>query len=151
MKKIRVYLDNCCFNRPYDDQEQITIRLESSAKLEIQAMIKNRDIELVWSFMLDYENNENIDIEKRSNIFEWEQFSDIYFIGTEKTSEISKNIEKIGLKSKDAVHLACAIETECNYFITTDKGIYKKREYIKEIRIINPMEFFIEAGENYEK
>ena len=35
MKKVCIYLDNCCFNRPYDDQEQITVRLESEAKLEI--------------------------------------------------------------------------------------------------------------------
>lgn len=33
MKKIRVYLDNCCFNRPYDDQSQIKINLEAQAKL----------------------------------------------------------------------------------------------------------------------
>lgn len=36
---IRIYLDNCCFNRPYDDQSQIKIQLESEAKLEIQKHI----------------------------------------------------------------------------------------------------------------
>ena len=37
MKKIILYLDNCCFNRPYDDQEQIAIYLETQAKLFIQS------------------------------------------------------------------------------------------------------------------
>lgn len=30
---MRVYLDNCCYNRPYDDQTQLRISLESQAKL----------------------------------------------------------------------------------------------------------------------
>ena len=32
-KETRVYLDNCCYNRPYDDQSQVRISLESQAKL----------------------------------------------------------------------------------------------------------------------
>ena len=32
MHKTRIYLDNCCFNRPYDDLESITIRFEAEAK-----------------------------------------------------------------------------------------------------------------------
>ena len=29
---MRVYLDNCCYNRPYDEQVQLRIRLETEAK-----------------------------------------------------------------------------------------------------------------------
>jgi len=32
MEKINLYLDNCCFNRPYDDQSQLTVKLETEAK-----------------------------------------------------------------------------------------------------------------------
>lgn len=39
---MKVYLDNCCFNRPYDDQSYLKISLESQAKLKIQNMIKNK-------------------------------------------------------------------------------------------------------------
>ena len=34
---MRVYLDNCCYNRPFDPQEQLRIRLETEAKLEVQS------------------------------------------------------------------------------------------------------------------
>ena len=37
---MRVYLDNCAYNRPYDDQSQVKIELETQAKLKIQRMIK---------------------------------------------------------------------------------------------------------------
>jgi hypothetical protein len=39
MRDIKMYLDNCCFNRPYDDQQQIRIKLETKAKLHIQQQI----------------------------------------------------------------------------------------------------------------
>ena len=48
MKKIRVYLDNCCFNRPYDNQTCDIIRLETEAKFFVQNCIKDNKIELVW-------------------------------------------------------------------------------------------------------
>lgn len=147
MDKIRIYLDNCCFNRPYDDQEQIKIRLESEAKLEIQARIKKGEIGLIWSFMLDYENNQNIDFEKKNNIFEWVNFSELYFIGTEKTGIIASDLETRGFKSNDAVHLSCAIEGGADFFITTDRGIYNKKNLVTEIKIINPIDYFIETGE----
>lgn len=35
MKKIAIYLDNCCFNRPYDDQTQLRVSLETQAKMYV--------------------------------------------------------------------------------------------------------------------
>lgn len=56
---MKVYLDNCCYNRPYDDQTQIRIHLETEAKLHIQDMIKNGEFALVTSYVLEYENGKN--------------------------------------------------------------------------------------------
>ena len=39
---MRIYLDNCCFNRPYDNQAQIRISLEAQAKLYIQNLIRQK-------------------------------------------------------------------------------------------------------------
>jgi len=44
-----VYLDNCVFNRPFDDQSQLLISLQTQAKLEIQERIRNGSLELAWS------------------------------------------------------------------------------------------------------
>ena len=46
---MRVYLDNCSFNRPYVEQTMLKIRLETQAKLDIQKQISDGKIELVWS------------------------------------------------------------------------------------------------------
>lgn len=52
---MRVYLDNCCYNRPFDPQDDLRISLETTAKLQVQAMMKSGDLEYVWSDALDYE------------------------------------------------------------------------------------------------
>ena len=46
---MRVYLDNCSYNRPYDDQSQMRIYLETQAKLHIQDMIRQEQIEPITS------------------------------------------------------------------------------------------------------
>ena len=41
-----IYLDNCCFNRPFDDQQKLRIRLEAEAKLRIQEAVRSGDLDL---------------------------------------------------------------------------------------------------------
>ena len=143
-----IYLYNCCFNRPYDDQSQFKIRIESEAKLAIQERIKNGLIELVWSFILDYENEQNIDGQKKNEIYNFERYSKIYFVGTSETEAIANKFHLLGIGKKDSIHLACAIETKADYFITTDNGIIKKQSEIPEISILNPVDFIIKIGES---
>ena len=56
MGTLKIYLDICSYNRPFDSQTQIKIRLETEAKLYIQAGIRKKKYSLVWSYILDYEN-----------------------------------------------------------------------------------------------
>lgn len=60
MSEMKIYLDNCCFNRPFDDQSQLRIKLESEAKLKIQEDIRSGLYKLIWSYILDYENSKNL-------------------------------------------------------------------------------------------
>ena len=40
---MRVYLDNCCYNRPFDEQSQLRIRLETEAKMEVHDYTRWRE------------------------------------------------------------------------------------------------------------
>lgn len=126
MAKTRIYLDNCAYNRPFDDKDQLSIRMEAEAKLKIQADIRGGVYELAWSYMNEYENNENPYDDKREAIGVWEQIAVCTCPPTEKILEKGKQIQHVGIKSKDALNLACAIESNCRYFITTDKFLLKK-------------------------
>ena len=68
---MKLYLDLCCFNRPFDDQSQLLVRLQTEAKLAIQESIRNGDHALVWSGILDLENADNPDSARKSAIAEW--------------------------------------------------------------------------------
>ena len=46
---LRIYLDNCCYNRPFDNQKDSAIQEETQAKLFIQSLVKYRALELVYS------------------------------------------------------------------------------------------------------
>ena len=137
--KYRIYLDNCCFNRPYDDQTQLKIFLETQAKLHVQSLVYEKKIELVWSFILTFENSQNIFSAKKTAISQWESISSSFVEKSEEIRLIAKEIMTTGIKAADAAHVACAIAGNCNYFITVDKRLLKYVD--NRIIICNPIEF----------
>ncbi|HLP45480.1 MAG TPA: hypothetical protein VK186_22750 [Candidatus Deferrimicrobium sp.] len=138
---MKIYLDNCCFNRPFDDQSQIKIRLETEAKLFIQSGIYSNEIELAWSYILDYENECNPFEERKNSIKKWKDLAVTDIEETEWIINKARFIMELGIKSKDALHVACAIALKCNYFLTTDELLIKKLENFQEIAVINPLHF----------
>jgi len=81
----RIYLDNCCYNRPFDDQSQIKILLETKAKLYIQEQILQQSLQLVWSYALKFENDNNPYPDRKENTALWEKRAAIRMDGTMKT------------------------------------------------------------------
>ena len=142
---MRVYLDNCSFNRPFDDQSQLRIQLEAEAKLFIQRKVREGGLELAWSYILDYESQANPLDERREAIQAWEKHA---VIDTDETQGIlakAQILTAFGLKSKDALHIACAIEMQCDYFITTDDQILSKMKNYHEIAVVDPTAFVREV------
>ena len=144
---MKIYLDNCTFNRPFDDQSRVRIRIESEAKLYIQEKIKEGKYKLVWSYILDYENQQNPFVERRRVILKWKRLAEIDIEESEELIRKAKELKSIGIKEKDALHVASAIQTGAKYFITTDDLIIKKLVTNEEIRVMNPMDFIREMEE----
>ncbi|HQO08618.1 MAG TPA: hypothetical protein PLK90_09205 [Clostridiales bacterium] len=136
-----VYLDICCFNRPFDDQFQNKVYLETEAKLFIQQRLKKKEIDLAWSYILDYENTANPDSDVSASIGKWENIAKIKIIESEFILKYARDLVKMGIGVKDSLHIACAVEAKSDFFITVDKGILNKRKFIKEVRIVSPTEF----------
>ena len=129
----------CCFNRPYDDQTQLNIYLETQAKLHVQSLVYEKKLGLVWSFILTFENSRNIFNAKKIAISQWENFSSTYVDNSEEIKLIAKEVMLTGIKAADAAHVACAIVGNCDFFITVDKRLLKYHD--KRIIICNPVEF----------
>ncbi|MGE3536740.1 MAG: PIN domain-containing protein [Candidatus Tectimicrobiota bacterium] len=133
-----MYLDNCCFNRPFDDQRQGRVRIETEAKLCLQEHIRSGRLELAWSYMLDYENAANPFEERRLTISGWKHYATI---DVEETSAILQHAQLLvqgGLRTKDALHIACALAMACAYFVTTDDDILRRRQTVQDIMIVDP-------------
>ncbi|MDR1664873.1 MAG: hypothetical protein LBR83_08150 [Clostridiales bacterium] len=139
MGALKLYLDNCCYNRPFDNQSQRKIHLETEAKLYIQDCIRGGIYSLCWSFALDYENGKNPSNDKRNSIALWKRIAEDYCSPGEAIRLRGKSIVKLGIKELDALHLACAIEKRCDYFLTTDRGLLNKN--ILGIKIVSPIDF----------
>ena len=142
---MRIYLDNCTFNRPFDDQNQLKIKLETEAKLFIQNGILNGAYELVWSYILEYENNQNRFEDKRNAVYNWRNRAAIHCIENDVILAYAENLKNMNVRTKDALHIACGVYSGSDYFITTDKRLLKLK--LHEIKIVNPITFIDDLEE----
>ncbi|MEW6235592.1 MAG: PIN domain protein, partial [Candidatus Omnitrophota bacterium] len=60
---------------------------------------------------------------------------------TKEVIDRAISINQMGLQKIDSLHLACAILTKCEYFLTTDDKILKKQIEIEFIYILDPIAF----------
>ncbi|MDR2907219.1 MAG: PIN domain-containing protein [Bacteroidales bacterium] len=146
---MKVYLDNCSYSRPFDDQQQMRIFLETQAKLHIQKLIVEGHLQLTVSYISRYENGNSPYSRNKSTIEKFFENATTYVdINRAKEIEIfAIEIMKYGIKAKDALHIACAVEGKCDFFITTDDEILKKYKN-NDIKICSPIEF-INLREDY--
>ena len=136
-----IYLDNCCFNRPFDDQRHLRIRLEAEAKLRIQEAIREGGLQLAWSYILDFENANNPFADRRARTHAWKTHASVDCSESSALSAAAASFAEVGLRKIDALHVACAVHAGCAYFITTDDRILESATRIGEIIIIDPIGF----------
>ena len=141
---MKIFLDMCCYNRPYDAQDQMKVFLETQAKLHIQECIRSGSLALVSSYTLDYEIA-NVPLEERKQTIR--QFINEYaseYVGLENRAIVEAKTREImssGVKVEDAGHVASAILAGCDCFISTDIRLLKYRT--NEIKMLNPVSFIL--------
>jgi predicted nucleic acid-binding protein len=97
---------------------------------------------LAFSYISRYENGNSPYFKNKIAI---ERFFEnaVTYIDVDKAGIIEKRangIIKYGIRAKDALHISCAIEAKCDYFITTDDGILKKYR-ANDIHVCSPIQF----------
>ena len=136
---MKLYLDNCCYYRPFDDQSNMRNRLETDAKLYIQSQIRSGKHTLVWSCILEYENGFNPYEDRRLNTLKRKTLASDYCVETESKVKKAKGLQLLGIRAKDALYISCAIESGADCLITTDDKLLSKT--INGVAIINPIDF----------
>lgn len=142
MKKL--YLDVCTLCRPFDDQNNMRIRLETDAYYLILNRIQNNFYKMIVSTMHLKEIESIEDIREKIQIIHLlDDYGDEPEYDYEKARERADELilKKIGIA--DSVHLAFA-EQSADYLITCDDKFLKRIKRIKtEIEVLNPIEFCI--------
>ena len=146
MAGTRIYLDCCCFNRPFDDQSDPLVHLEAEAVKIILALCEREFFELVTSEVLKFEIEKTPDILRREKLKALEAIAKMTVRLGEEVVKRAKLFEEYGLKAVDALHLACA-EQKAQVLLTVDRKFLKKARTLKglKIEVKNPVEWLTEV------
>lgn len=122
---MRVYLDVCCLNRPFDDQTQDRIRLEAEAILLILRHFELREWSWVSSETVELEISQIPDDERRMRIrLLIADAVESQAVGTNELDR-SRELQILGFHAIDALHLACAESINADVFLTTDDRLLR--------------------------
>jgi predicted nucleic acid-binding protein len=145
---MKIYLDTCCLNRPFDDQRQPRVRLESESVTLILEKIHKRELEWIGSDILVYELGQTHDAERRERLILLARQSKQTIETTEKILDRAETIESSGFESYDAIHLASAEQAKVDIFLTTDDNLIKIANRNKQLFpfvVINPVKWLEEV------
>lgn len=135
---LNIYLDTSTLNRIFDDQSQPRIFLEASAMLLVFGLIEKRIISIVSSDVLVYENLRNPYSERQIFVTSVLRKARVIQTLNDSLAKRAQEIEAMGIKGLDALHLACAEKLKVDYFVTCDDRMIRK--YTGTVVVINPVE-----------
>ena len=128
---MRIYLDNCCLQRPLDDQTQPRIKVETEAVLAILASVQAGDVRLLNSEVLEFEINRIPDEQRRSEATAVLALARERLTISVASQEHAEALEAQGIGATDALHLAVASSAKADYFATCDDRLLKKAQQLQ--------------------
>jgi hypothetical protein len=144
----RVYLDNCVFNRPFDDQAGERVRNETAAVLRILDEIRPGTLDLVRSFVNESENLENPFLANMWAISKWRDIAEIEITESPELLGLAKGLTDIGIGVGDALHLAASAEANADFFLTTDDKILRKLTDFEGVIVLDPIRMVAKIDEH---
>ncbi|MFZ3089601.1 MAG: PIN domain-containing protein [Nitrospirota bacterium] len=145
---MRIYLDVCCLNRPFDDHTQDRVRLESEAVLTILSHGQAKNWDLLNSEVIDVEVSKIPDDDKRLKVSILSSMLQQNIVINEDIERRAIEIERLGFKPFDALHIACAEAGKTDVLLTTDDNFLSKAIQNKAalgVRVENPVKWLMEV------
>lgn len=146
-----IYLDVCCLNRPFDDQTQDRVRLESEAVLLILRRCQQGEWQLVGSEAIALEISQTRDLARRTYVQALADLATRQVTVNESIEARADAFVQQGLGTFDALHLACAESGQVAVFLTTDDRLMRwagRQAGVLQVRVINPVTWLLEVTTN---
>ena len=147
---MKIYLDVCCLNRPFDDQVQDRVRLESEAVLSILNHSKAKGWRLLNSEVINIEISKMPDNDKRQKVTILSIMLQSNIVVDEDIERRAIELENLAFKPFDALHIACAEKGKADILLTTDDDFLRKASQCKntlKVKVENPVRWLMEVIE----
>ena len=144
---MKIYLDTCCLSRPFDEQTNERVILETEAVLGI---INRCQTGKDWSFfssdVLDDEISRIPHPVTKQKVLTLYHSASTHIDLNDKIIEQAKMQEQFGLRPFDSLHLACAEFANAMVLLTTDKKFIRRAKHLKlKTRVANPLVWLMEV------
>lgn len=151
---VRLYMDACCLNRPFDDLTQIRVRLEAEAVLAILEKVEAGIWTLLSSKVLVFELVQMSDYVRRNQTLKFLSFArERLPVGQAERVRAMTLRRNLALGEFDALHLACAERLRADVFLTTDdrllRAIERASGHPLSIPVANPLVWLTERSNDY--
>ena len=144
---MKLYLDVSCLNRPFDDQNQARIRIETAAVTLIFERIDAGLWQQVSSEMAVIEIDAIIDADRQNRVRMLLPESNTIMKLTEATFRRAAELERFGFKPADAVHVAAAERAKADVLLSCDDRLCrlaKRRQRDLQVKVANPIDWLRE-------
>jgi len=142
---MNIYLDTSCLKRPFDDQTQPRIRLETEALLLVLRGVENGHLRWIGSDLLLYENRNNPNAERRRRAGSILKLCST-IVGFSDSQEVrGVELAQNGIVALDALHLAAAEEAQVDVFLSCDDKLIRRASGCARVKVQNPVDFLKET------
>lgn len=136
---MRLYLDTSVLNRPFDDQKQPRIWLETLAFSLVLSLIEAGEAELISSPIHTLENSRSPISVRRLWVDRCLRLATHSVTLTDMIRNRAHELVATGQKPLDALHLACAESAGADWFLTCDDRLIKR--YVGPLTVQTPPNF----------
>jgi hypothetical protein len=143
-----IYLDLCCINRPFDDQHQARVRLEAEAVLGLVQLARLGELTWIGSEVLDLECSRNPDADRRRKVEVLLSVAQSKVTAGMRERRRGRELEALGFRAFDALHIACAESARAEVLLTTDDRLRSQAARQQEklaVRVENPAKWYPEV------
>jgi hypothetical protein len=137
----------CSLKRPFDDQNQSRVWIETQAVIRILDAFHQGRCAVVNSDALVYENSQNPKPVRRNRVG---VLLNSFGRPAARTAAVTKRAMEIrlfGIPDMDALHLALAEKAGCGYFITCDEDLLRRTRHVETELVVTSPTVFVEEND----
>ena len=146
--RVKLYLDACCLNRPFDDQSQERVRLEAEAVKTILLRVGKDEWSWTGSEVLMFEIAQISDPDLQLDVALMTRDVEETIVAGDAEAGRAKELRSLGFKDADAMHLAVAEKGQVDVFLTVDDAVLRLAERnasVMKVKVRNPLAWLAEV------